>query len=88
MMLKATTQKEVTLGAVAKSVATDDGFKARLQFVKLSYKDHRRELREVKCTLAIRNIIALFAFCFSHVRSLHELQVAAQMPRRRHIICC
>lgn len=29
-------------------------------------QDHRRELREVKCTLAIKNVIVLLAFCFSY----------------------
>lgn len=88
------TQKQVALGAATKSAATAAGFKASLQFVRLSCPSHTlrkrsqaRELRRwVKCTLAIRRVIALFAFCFSHCilstrAKLNELEITAGIPR-------
>lgn len=65
----ATMQKEVPLGAVAESVPTDDGFKARLQFVKLSYKVMRSQARASRGQVysCDKNVIALLAFCFSRV---------------------
>lgn len=79
-----TKQKQVALGGAAKSVATGEGFKARLQFVKLSYQVTRSQARasrgQVYSCDKKRNSTSCVLFFTLHSPQ-HRLK-AAQMSRR------